>query len=68
MAVISTIIKESDGTRMKAVINQTDNGPFVIEYFINDSFKTAETFQNVSIHYVESAAENWLSGIKKLNE
>ena len=51
---------------MTARVCESD-GSFFIEYTKNgDVFKT-EAFPGKSLYYVESAAENWATGIKVLN-
>lgn len=65
--IISTFYKESSvGARADVV--QT-NGTYGIEYYNGSDVRPfkVETFPNNSLFYVESAAENWVMGIKVLN-
>jgi hypothetical protein len=63
---VNTHIKESAGAVLKACIYQSNEG-YSIEYEIDGDTVGTEMFPNKSIFYVESAASNWLAGIKKLN-
>ena len=67
MSRVKTLFGEQNGARLEARIMKTEHQPLSIEFFINDKFVAAESFPGLSIHYVESAAENWLQGIKVLN-
>ena len=64
--VISTFVKEDGSAR--AEVRQNENGVYEICY--QDSrgqqYRT-ESFEGKSVHYAESAAENWINGIKNLN-
>jgi hypothetical protein len=65
--IISTFYKESfDGARADVVQN---NGTYSIEYYNGSDVSpfNVEKFPNNSLFYVESAAENWIMGIKTLN-
>lgn len=65
--IISTFYKESsDGARADVVQN---DGVYGIEYYNGSDVRPfkVETFPNNSLFYVESAAENWVMGIKVLN-
>jgi hypothetical protein len=65
--IISTFYKESlDGARAEVVNN---DGTYGIEYYNGNDVKPfkVETFPHNSLHYAESAAENWVMGIKTLN-
>jgi hypothetical protein len=65
--VISTFYKESSSdARADIVLN---DGTYSIEYYNGSGVKPfkVETFPNNSLFYVESAAENWVMGIKTLN-
>jgi argonaute-like protein implicated in RNA metabolism and viral defense len=67
MSQIRTIMKEQNGTLLEAKIMKSEHMPYSIEYFINGKYVQTETFAGHSLYYVESAAENWLAGIKVLN-
>jgi hypothetical protein len=67
MTNIRTLVKEHNGATLEARILKNSHDPYVIEYFINGKFSQSETFEGVSLYYVEDAAENWLNGIKVLN-
>jgi hypothetical protein len=67
MSNVKTIVKEQNGTKLEARIMKTSHEPYVIEYYINGKYKQTETFEGVSLYYVEDAAENWLNGVKTLN-
>jgi hypothetical protein len=67
MTKIKTLVKEQNGTKLEARIMKTSHEPYTIEYYIDGKYKQTETFKDVSLYYVEDAAENWLNGIKVLN-
>jgi hypothetical protein len=64
--LISTVFKEQDGVSMKAEIHDTPDG-YTIEYYGPHGLFKTETYHDKSIFYVESAARNWVDGIKVLN-
>jgi hypothetical protein len=67
MSHIKTLIREQNGTTLEAKISKTEHRPYQVDFFINGKFSVSETYDGMSIHYVERAAENWLNGIKVLN-
>lgn len=67
MAIVKTLMKESDGMSIEARILKSEHEPYSVEYYVDGRFKTKETYQSLSLQYVESAAEHWFSSIKKLN-
>jgi hypothetical protein len=67
MSQVKTLFGEQNGARLEARIMKTEHEPYSIDFFINGKFSASETFPGVSIYYVESAAENWIRGIKVLN-
>jgi hypothetical protein len=60
------LISERDGQALKATYFATENGAGV-RFFINDEFILEEVYEGKSLHFAESAAQNWLAGIKTLN-
>lgn len=60
------LIAEKGGKHLKAEYFNTDNGSGC-RFFINEEFIQEELYEGKSIHWAESAAENWLNGIKTLN-
>jgi hypothetical protein len=44
-----------------------DSDTFYIDFFVEGEKIKTEEFPGKSIHYLNSAAENWAVGIKKLN-
>jgi hypothetical protein len=70
MTIISTHFKENvEGNfQARAEIVRVNEKTYKIDYYdINGNFITEEHFPDKSIHYVESAANNWASDIKVLN-
>ena len=61
-----SIIIEKAGQHLKADYFKTENGSGV-RFFINGEFIQEEIYEDKSIHWAQSAAENWLAGIKTLN-
>lgn len=62
---VKQFLGEKSGKQLRADIYSSNDGYFV-QYFVDDYLQTTETFYGKSIHFVESAAENWISGIKVL--
>ena len=64
--LISTFFKE-DASGLRAEVHKKENG-YIVEYYDNSGnlFKS-EPHIGKSIHWAESAAENWAKGIKILN-
>jgi hypothetical protein len=63
---VNEFLGEKDGAHMKAEIYSAGQG-YTINYYINGQFIKEEAIMGHSIHYVEDAAQNWISGIKVLN-
>ena len=64
--LISTYFKE-DTSGARAEVHDTPDG-YMIEYYdMNGNFMKSETHHGKSLHWAESAAENWAMGIKNLN-
>lgn len=57
---------EKSGQSLKAEYFEVEGGAGV-RFFINEEFIKEEVYEGKSIHWAQSAAENWLNGIKKLN-
>lgn len=65
--IISTFYKETPDGNARAEVHQNTGG-YCIEYYDWSGSKMAvEQFPAKSVHYVESAAENWALGFKQLN-
>jgi hypothetical protein len=67
MSTIKTLVKEQNGLKLEARIMKNSHEPYTIDYYVDGKYKQSETFEGVSLYYVEDAAENWLDGIKILN-
>ena len=63
---VNQLLGEKGGQTLRAEIYSDVDG-YNIKYFINGNLQTTESFPDKSIHFVEEAAENWISGIKVLN-
>jgi hypothetical protein len=61
-----SLFSEKSGQHLRAEYFETENGSGV-RFFINEEFIQEEIYEGKSIHWAESAAENWLEGIKTLN-
>lgn len=57
---------EKAGQSLKAEYFETEGGAGV-RFFINEEFIKEEIYEGKNIHWAQSAAENWLDGIKPLN-
>lgn len=64
--LINAYIKESGGVTLEAQVHKMDVS-YSVRYFIDGQQVKVEDFDNKSIHFVESAAHNWLEGVKNLN-
>ena len=65
--IVNSFYKESENGNYRADIHKSESG-YSIEYYSPTGNKIKnESFAGKSIHYVESAALNWISGIKTLN-
>lgn len=62
---ISTYFSEEAPTMLRAEVYKDDAG-YGIFYYKGNTIFNEERFPGKSISYVEDAAENWASGIKKL--
>lgn len=63
---VNEFLGEKAGQKLLAEIYSGDDG-YNIKFWINGNLIKTENFSGKSIHYVEDAAENWISGIKVLN-
>ena len=61
-----TIMIEKAGKALKAEYFETPNGAGC-RFFINEDFIQEEIYEGRSIQWAESAARNWLDGVKTLN-
>lgn len=59
-------MSERAGQSLKAEYFEVEGGSGV-RFFINEEFIKEEVYEGKSIHWAQSAAENWLDGIKNLN-
>lgn len=60
-----TLFSEKAGKHLKAEYFETETGSGC-RFFINEEFIQEEIYEGKSIHWAQSAAENWLDGIKTL--
>lgn len=63
---VNEFLGEKAGQKLLAEIYSDTNG-YNIKFWVNGNLVKTESFDGKSIHYVEDAAENWISGIKVLN-
>jgi hypothetical protein len=66
--LIKTMIKESNGASLKALIHKKENNEYIVEYFVNNVMSISKSFNNVSIYEIESNINNWFNSIILLNE
>jgi len=67
MTVISTYFKEEGGFKARAEVVKEESGYKMVVYDNNGEYVTEKEFPGKSVHYVESAAENWAMGFQVLN-
>lgn len=67
--LVRSLQNESGSTAARAEIHQNEDGSFEVHYYSvgTSASPIVESYANHSIHYAESAAVNWLEGIKVLN-
>lgn len=63
---VNEFLGEKDGQNLKAEV-YSNGFNYTVNYYINGDFVKEEAYLEKSIHYVEDAATNWISGIKVLN-
>lgn len=67
MTLISTYYKEESEGRTRAEVVK-DAGSYRIDFYdVQGNLMQSELYPGKSIHFVESAAENWTMGIKVLH-
>lgn len=64
--LLSTYFKE-DSSGPRAEIHNSAGGYFIEYYDATGNMVRTENHFGKSIHWVESAAENWAQGVKTLN-
>lgn len=64
---VKHVLGERNKLMYRAEIHKDIEGTYSIRYFSEAQEIKRETFEGKSIHYVEDAADNWISGIKTLN-
>ena len=65
--LVNQFLGERGGQSLRADVFPAGTVGYSINYYINDKFIKEEVIQGHSIHYVEDACNNWISGIKVLN-
>jgi hypothetical protein len=65
--MLLTIFRDPYATEKRAEVFQSKAGYYTDYYGPDGNLIRTETYENKSIHFVEDAAENWLSGVKQLN-
>lgn len=63
---VKEFLGEKSGQTLRAEIYSDVDG-YNIQFYVNDNLQKTESFVGKSIHFVESAATNWIDGIKVLN-
>lgn len=69
MTMVRTLQNESGATAARAEIHKGTDGSFEVHYYSvgTSPAPIVERYDGKSIHYAESAALNWLEGVKQLN-
>lgn len=62
--VISTYYKEDSDFKARAEVVQTEACYKMVIFDQNGEYVTERSFPGKSVHYAESAAENWAMGIE----
>ena len=65
--MLLTIFRDPSATEKRAEVFRTKDGYSTDYYGPDGSFIRTERYDGKSIHFVESAADNWISGVKQLN-
>jgi hypothetical protein len=66
MSVISSYFKEEGGFKARADVVRENEEYKIVIYDQNGEYVTERSFPGKSVHYAESAAENWAMGIEFL--
>ena len=65
--LVNTLMKESDGTYLKAQIYQKEDKQYIVEYYINGALTQSKNFDTSSLMAVESEVKSWLNSVVSLN-
>lgn len=65
--LVNTLIKESNGTSLKAQIYQKEDNQYIVEYYINGTATKSKSFDSSSLTVVESEVNSWLNSVVSLN-
>ena len=65
--LVNTLIKESNGTALKAQIYQKEDKQYIVEYYINGAVTKSKSFNTQSITEIENEVNSWLNSVVSLN-
>jgi hypothetical protein len=65
--LVNTLIKESNGTALKAQIHQKEDKQYIVEYYINGAVTKSKSFNTQSITEIENEVNSWLNSVVSLN-
>jgi hypothetical protein len=65
--LVNTLIKESNGTALKAQIYQKEDKQYIVEYYINGAVTKSKSFNTESITEIENEVNSWLNSVVSLN-
>jgi hypothetical protein len=65
--LVNTLIKEANGTALKAQIYQKEDNQYIVEYYINGAVTRSKSFNTQSITEIENEVNSWLNSVVSLN-
>jgi len=65
--LVNTLIKESNGTSLKAQIYQKEDKQYIVEYYINGAVTKSTSFNTTSLTVIENEVNSWLNSVVSLN-
>lgn len=65
--LVNTLIKESNGTSLKAEIHQKEDKQYFVEYYINGSLTKSKSFNTSSTAEIVNNINSWFNSVVSLN-
>lgn len=63
---MKSLMAEKAGQMLRVEYSESEAGSFC-KFWVNGNLVKEEVYEGKSIHWAESAAQNWIDGIKTLN-
>lgn len=65
--LVNTLMKESNGSSLRAEIYQENNGPYLVKYYVNEANVKSSSYNTADLLTVENAVNSWLDSVRLLN-